>query len=234
MAENAHFHQLLGNRAAAFDDAACVDIPAQRPEDAQGIEAGMAIEVPVLDADHGIYEIIGKIGPHRVGELERANAPERLAIRGFEEERRLAAPGDGPFRRKIVKRPKHGTDRCHRANHDGNGERLAKSADGAPECGPLGPASGRGARVFVARIFLWPADLTARPRRRNTVFESAYSAPANTRPAARLRPSSDSSGTRDGSAPEPSGRRDSLIPSGIARIRNLAWPQLMLRHGAKP
>src|SRR5215472_13111226 len=125
MAENAHFHELLGNRAAAFDDAACVDIPTKRPEDTLGVETRMAVEVPVLDADHGVHKIIGKISSRGVGQLERADPSERLAVRRFKQEGAFAVAGEGLFRRKIVKRPEHGAYRCGRAKHDSNAIVLA-------------------------------------------------------------------------------------------------------------
>src|SRR5262249_192750 len=86
MPEKAYLHELLGNRAAAFHDYPGTDIAAQCPENPLGIEARMVEKVPILDADNGLHKVVGKIGSRSVGQLERAYASERLAIRRFEDE----------------------------------------------------------------------------------------------------------------------------------------------------
>jgi len=135
MTENSHFQELLGNRAAAFDNAG--DIPTDRRQEPLGVETRMAVEVPILDADHGIHKIVGKITSRGIGHLKRAYPSEHLAIRRFNEKGRFAVARNGPFRRKIVKHPKHGAYHGHRAKHSDESDRFGEPANSAPQRGPF-------------------------------------------------------------------------------------------------
>ena len=99
------FHELLVDRAAALHDLAGRDVSRERPHDPAEIEPPMAVEAPVLDADHRIDERIGKFRKTHIGRLERALAGERLAVRRFEDHRRLGAPRKRGAGRQIAQRP---------------------------------------------------------------------------------------------------------------------------------
>jgi hypothetical protein len=132
MPEETYLYELLSDRAASLDDPASSEIPTERSEDSLRIEAPMAVEASVLDADDGLHQIIGKILSCGLGHLERTYAPERLAIRGFEQERRLGAT-NGFLSRKVVERPNHRAYRRRSAENRDKGDPLGDPPNGTRE-----------------------------------------------------------------------------------------------------
>ena len=210
--------QLLGDRAAALDDLAGRDVARECPHDPAKIEPPMAVEAPVLDADHRIDERIRKFREAHIGRLERALAGERLAVGRFENHRRLRAPGERGAGRQIVQRPdersgeaadeeqKHCRDT---ADPDGparqlpmpSGNASSASAESArPRSAEIGLAEPRSGGIASQ------ADLALPNARRASADPSAARARANSALAAAVR--------------ERSGRRRSGSEAGcLPRIR---------------
>src|SRR5262249_33282697 len=131
--EKAYIHELLGKRAAAFDNRPGDNIALQCPEDPFWVEAQVPVKTAVLDADRGIHKNVGKISSNGVGQLERPSPSELFAIRRFKEKRRLAVAADGLFRWKTIKRPNHCAGRRQRAKQNDNDNHLDQPADHAAE-----------------------------------------------------------------------------------------------------
>ena len=67
----------------------------------------MAIEALVLDAQHGAHEKLGEFGARGIGDFERADAAQGLAIGRFKKYRALARLRKSDVERQIAEHPEH-------------------------------------------------------------------------------------------------------------------------------
>ena len=91
-------HQLLGDGAAALDVAlGAAQLRIAAADDAEGVEAGMAEEAPVLDGEHRLHQVVGQLlVAARRRRFSRRLVEEVGDQLGLEGERRVGLLGAEP------------------------------------------------------------------------------------------------------------------------------------------
>ena len=88
-------HQLLGDRAAALDDAAGAEVGQRGAGEAEHVDAEMAPEAGILGGDHGLHEEGRDLVELDIAGPARAAAGERAAVRGQDRDRWAARSRPG-------------------------------------------------------------------------------------------------------------------------------------------